>query len=184
MTPLCLQKCPAITTQAPVAVKTVYFTARTMTSTPLWKNCHLLKSQLQLPIQYPLSSCSLPTVPPPKFTFGATDIRLWNATMSSSAGDPMVTPRVPLKPLQPHQVEAGTHCNLTVTIKGMNKIPKHHCPICHEDVISSLCCHAYQQHVPWYANPSHICCQCFQLFHQHTHLEAHLKTSACSKSHF
>ena len=41
-----------------------------------------------------LAACS----PPPKFTFGATDVRLQDATKSSSVGDPMVTPRVPLKP--------------------------------------------------------------------------------------
>ena len=82
--------------------------------------------------------------PPPKFTFGAIDVRLRDATKSSSVGNPMVTPRVPLKPLQPHQVEANTQCDLTVTTKGMKPIPKCHCPICHEDVISSLSRHAYQ----------------------------------------
>ena len=87
-----------------------------------------------------LAACS----PPPKFTFGAMDVRLRDAMMRSSAGDPMVTPRAPLKPIQPHQVEAGTHCNLTVTIKGMKQIPKCCCPICHEDVNSSLHRHAYQ----------------------------------------
>ena len=121
--------------------------------------------------------------PPPKFTFGAMDVRLWDAAMSSSVGNPMVTPRTPLKPIQPHHVEAGTHCDLTVTIKGMKQIPKCHCPICYEVVNSSLHCHAYQ-HVPWYADPSCICWQCFQPFHQHTHLEAHLKIPACSKGHF
>ena len=98
----------------------------------------------------PVSPVSLlaACIPPPKFTFGATDVRLWDAAKSSSVGDPMVTPRVPLKPLQAHQVEANTSSNLTVTIKGMKQIPKRCCPICHEDVNSSLHHHAYQHMFP------------------------------------
>ena len=111
------------------------------------------------------------------------DVGLWDAMMSSSVGDPMVTPRVPLKPIQPCQVEANTQCDLTITIKGMKPILKCHCPICHEDVNSSLHCHAYQ-HVPCYADPSCVCWQCYQPFRQHVHLEAYLKTPACSKGHF
>ena len=137
------------------------------------------------PTQCPVSPVGLLTAqnPPLKFTFGATDVRLWDAVKISPVGDPMVTSRVSLKPLQPHQVEANTPSNLTITIKGMKPIPKCHCPICHEDVNSSLHHHAYQWHVPWYADPSHVCWECYQPFQQHAHLEAHLKTPTCSKGH-
>ena len=51
------------------------------------------------PTPCPVSPVSLLTAcsPPLKFTIGAIDVRLWDAAMSSSAGDPMVTPRAPLK---------------------------------------------------------------------------------------
>ena len=122
--------------------------------------------------------------PPLKFTFGATDVRLRDATKSSTAGDPNVTPRVPLKTIQPCQVAASTPHDLTVTIQGRKPMSKHHCPICLEECNTSLHRHSYQCHVPWYADPSRVCWKCFQSFRQHTQLEVHLKTPTCAKGHF
>ena len=122
--------------------------------------------------------------PPPKFTLDATDVRLQDATKSSIVGDPNVTPKVPLKPIQPRQVATSTPHDLTVTIQDLKPISKHCCPICLKECNANLCRHSYQCHVPWYADPSHVCWRCFQPFQQHTQLEAHLKSPTCAKGHF
>ena len=75
-----------------------------------------------------------------------------------------VTPRLPLKTIQPHQVATSTPHDLAVTIQDLKPISKQHCPICFEECKTSLCCHSYQCHVPWYSDPSHVCWKCFQSF--------------------
>ena len=145
------------------------------------KLLHANPSPKAVPTAHPVSPVGMLAAhgcPPLKFTFGATDVQLRDATKSSTVGDPNVTPRVPLKTIQPHQVAASIPHDLTVTMS------KHHCPICLEECNTSLCHHSYQCHVPWYADPSHVCWKCFQSFRQHAQLEVHLKTPTCAKGHF
>ena len=49
-----------------------------------------------------------------------------------------------------------------------------------------MCNHNHGIHVPWYADPSHICWECFQCFSHPAMVEIHLRDTACTygRGHF
>ena len=54
------------------------------------------------------------------------------------------------------------------------------CPTCHARPPTSLHNHNHGIHILWYAEPSHICWECFQCFNHPAAVEVHLWDTACS----
>ena len=89
------------------------------------------------------------------------------------------------------QVKTGPAQGVKVTIPGdpsaqPPKLTVQACPTCHARSPTSLCNHNHGIHIPWYAEPSHICWECFQCFNHPAAVEVHLQDAACTygRGHF
>ena len=60
------------------------------------------------------------------------------------------------------------------------------CPTCHARPPTMMHNHNHGIHIPWYADPSHICWECFQHFSHPAMIEVHLRDTACTygRDHF
>ena len=159
----------------------------------------------------PASSSTSPvTQSTPKFTFGVTDVQLhdnsncFTKATSPAAAAPSATTTTPASPLPPwefpaqkaqivksRQAKTRPAQGVKVTIPGdlSARSPKptvQVCPTYHARPPTTMCNHNHGIHVPWYADPSHICWECFQCFSHLAMVEVHLQDTACTygRGHF
>ena len=156
------------------------------------------------------SSTALVAQSTPKFTFGMTDVRLHDnpnhftkAAPPAAAAPSAATTTLPLLcppwefPAQKAQIVKSRQAKtrpaqgVKVTIPGDPSAwpPKptvRVCPTCHARPPTTMCNHNHGIHVPWYADPSHICWECFQRFSHLAMVEVHLWDTACTygRGHF
>ena len=159
----------------------------------------------------PASSSTAPVAQStPKFTFGATDVRFRDnpnhftkaATPSCSCPfchyhhpclsfTPWEFPAQKAQIVKSRQAKTRPAQGVKVTIPGdpSARPPKptvRVCPTCHARPPTTMHNHNHGIHIPWYADPSHICWECFQCFSHPAMVEVHLPDTACTygRGHF
>ena len=146
----------------------------------------------------------------PKFTFGVTDVQLrdnpncFTKAAPPAAAAPSATTTAPASPSPPwefpaqkaqiaksRQAKTRPAPGVKVTIPGDPSAwpPRptvRACPTCHARPPTTMCNHNHGIHIPWYADPSHICWECFQCFSHLAMVEVHLQDTACTygRGHF
>ena len=159
----------------------------------------------------PASSSTAPvTQSTPKFTFGPTDVQLRNnpncftkaappdaaapsaaATTPASPSPPWESPAQKAQIAKSRQVKTRPAQGVKVTIPGHPsawplKPTVRVCPTCRARPPTTMHNHSHGIHIPWYADPSNICWECFQHFSHPAVVEVHLQDTACTsgRGHF
>ena len=130
----------------------------------------------------------------PTFTFGATDVCLKDNPQHFSQVMASPTKSAVCTISTAHQVvvPATSQGKVNVTIQGGKATKKKQkgrvCPTCSELETKQCSLHQHQhgQHIPWYAEPAHVCWICYQHFSSPTAMENHLQHSTCKsgEGHF
>ena len=159
----------------------------------------------------PASSSTGPvTQSTPKFTFRITYAQLcynpnhFTKAAPPAAAAPSAAATTPASPSPPWefparkaQIEKSRQAKtrpaqgVKITIPGdlsarPPKLTVWVCPTCHARPPTTMCNHNHGIHIPWYADPSHICWECFQHFSHPAMVEVHLQDTACTygRGHF